>query len=80
MNCLAANPALLYLAWAVICSARAAETRLPGAPDFARGELLRVTAGISVYLVVASVARCWESARQLVDALLRDADTWYHFF
>ena len=43
---------------------------IPGAADFARGELLRLTGGVAIYLTVATTARQWERARQLVDALL----------
>lgn len=77
---LTAYPALLYLAWGAVGAARAGGVLggargggpglLPGAADFARGELLRLTGGVAIYLVIATTARQWDRARQLVDALL----------
>jgi O-antigen ligase len=73
-------PALLYLLWGAICAARAGTLPgaasspggqpLPGAADFARGELIRLTAGVALYMTLATTARNWQRARQMVDAFL----------
>jgi O-antigen ligase len=75
VSTLTAYPALFYLGWVAVCSVRSARAPVPGAAEFARGELLRVSAGILLYLVLACTARRWSQARQIVDALLWAAVT-----
>jgi O-antigen ligase len=67
---LVAYPALPFLGWAALSAARATKASLPGAAEFACGELLRLAAGVALYVVVACTARRWARARQLLDGVL----------